>query len=52
MQLYDEMKQLYKLFASKVEAPRIKAGKRQTVETLIKEETLLLAKYLREEQKT
>jgi len=35
----------------KVETPRIKFGKRQTVETLINEEALLFAKYLRNERK-
>jgi hypothetical protein len=30
---------------STVEIPRIKVGKRQTLETLINEEVLLLAKY-------
>jgi hypothetical protein len=29
--------------------PRIKAGERQTIETLINEEALLFAKYLRNE---
>jgi hypothetical protein len=32
-----------------VETPRIKVGKMQTIETLINEEALLLAKYLRKE---
>jgi hypothetical protein len=31
-----------------VEIPRIKVGERQTVETLINEEALLLAQYLRD----
>ena len=39
------------LFDSKVEIPRIKAGNKQTVETLIGEEALLFAKYLRSESK-
>ena len=46
------MKQLHALFESKVEVPRIKVGRRQTIETLINEEALLLAKFLREERKT
>lgn len=46
------MKQLYGLFESRVEVPRIRVGKRQTIETLISEETLLLAKFLRSERKT
>ena len=36
-------------FESKVDVPRIKHGKRQSVETLINEEALLLARFLREE---
>ncbi len=39
------------LFQSTVEIPRLKVGKRQEVESLINEEALLLAKYLRNEQK-
>ena len=35
----------------KVEIPRIKVGKRQTIETLITEEALLLAKHLRNENR-
>jgi len=42
-------KELNTLFRSKVEIPRIKVGKRQEIETLINEEALLFAKYLREE---
>jgi len=34
-----------------IEVPRIKHGRRQTLETLIIEEALLLAKYLRGEAK-
>lgn len=41
------------LFKSKVEASTIRSGgKSQRLETLINEEALLLAKYLREEKKT
>lgn len=39
------------MFNRKVENPRIKHGKRQTLHTLINEEALLLAKYLRNERK-
>ena len=39
-------------FESKVEIPRIKHGKKQTLETLINEEALLFAKYLRHERET
>jgi len=35
----------------KVEVPRIRHGSKQTLETLINEEALLLAKYLRNERK-
>jgi hypothetical protein len=37
---------------SMVETPRIRVGKKQTLETLISEEALLLAKYLTEEKQT
>ena len=36
-------------FESMVEIPRIKVGSKQTIETLISEEALLLAKCLRDE---
>jgi hypothetical protein len=39
----DFMKHLDRYFESKVEVPRIRVGKRQTVETLINEEALLFA---------
>ena len=39
------------LFNRTVEIPRIRNGKRQTLDTLINEEALLLAKYLRNERK-
>lgn len=39
------------LFNRYVEIPRIKHGKRQTFDTLINEEALLLAKFLRNEEK-
>jgi len=39
------------LFKRKVEIPRIRHGKKQTLDTLIKEEALLLAKFLRNERK-
>ena len=43
------MKELEKHFESKVEIPLIRYGKRQMIETLINEEVLLLAKYIRNE---
>ena len=51
-QTRDLMKQLQKMFESKIEISRMKVGKKQTVETLINEETLLFAKFLRDERKT
>ena len=41
------MKTLEDYFESTVEIPRIKIGKKQTVETLINEESLLFSTYLR-----
>ncbi|MBN1244047.1 hypothetical protein JXA31_00465 [Candidatus Bathyarchaeota archaeon] len=38
-------------FDRMVDIPRVKHGNRQTVDTLISEEALLLAKYLRNERK-
>jgi hypothetical protein len=45
------MNSLNEYFEKVVEIPRIKFGKRQTLETLISEEALLLAQYLRSEKK-
>ncbi len=42
---------LNSLFNRYVEISRIKHGKRQTLDTLITEEALLLARFLRNEQK-
>jgi hypothetical protein len=44
------MDKLNDYFESMVEIPRMKVGERQTIETLINEETLLFAKYLRNER--
>lgn len=41
---------LNEYFNSKVDVPRIRHGKTQTLETLINEEALLIAKYLRNEK--
>ena len=46
------MTKLEEFFESQVEIPRIKVGKKQTLETLITEEALLLAKYLRNERQS
>jgi hypothetical protein len=43
------MDRLNDYFESMAEIPRIKVGERQTIETLINEEALLFAKYLRNE---
>jgi CRISPR-associated protein Cas1 len=54
--LYDKLqnaffKKLDAYFKSTVEIPRIRVGKRQEIETLINEEAMLLAKFLRNERK-
>jgi hypothetical protein len=41
------MKQLDKFFESLVDVPRIRVGVKQTIETLINEEALLLVKFIR-----
>ena len=46
------MRNLNDYFDTKIELPLIRYGKRQRIETLINEEALLLAKYLRNERKT
>jgi CRISPR-associated protein Cas1 len=43
------LKRLNLYFISKIDTPRIKMGKKQEIETLIAEEALLFARYLREE---
>lgn len=48
----DLTRKLYSYFESTVEVERMRHGKRQTVETLINEEALLLAQYLRDESET
>ena len=45
-------KRLNDFFLTKVEIPRIMRGERQEIETLINEEALLFAKYLRGERQT
>jgi CRISPR-associated protein Cas1 len=47
----DLMNCLNKYFEMQAEIPRMKVGNRQSFETLINEEALLLAKYLRREKK-
>jgi len=49
----DELAKALNLFFNRmVEVSRIKVGQRQTIETLIREEALLFAKFLREGRKT
>ena len=48
----DFMARLNRFFESTVDIPRIRVGKRQTIETLINEEALLLAKFTRNESET
>jgi len=45
-------KKLNSYFEKKVQIPRIRWGKKQTLKTLINEEAFLLAKYLRNEKST
>jgi CRISPR-associated protein Cas1 len=45
----DMMKKLNSFFESKVEVPRIKHGNKQEIESLLNEEAMLLAKFLRGE---
>jgi len=45
------MRQLNQLFETEVEIPRIRHGNKQTLDTLITEEALLLARFLRNERK-
>lgn len=44
------MKKLSAYLKTFIEIPRIKVGKKQTIETLIKEETLIFGKFLRGER--
>ncbi len=44
------MKDLSKYFESMVDIPLIRHGKKQKIETMINEEALLLATYLRNEK--
>jgi CRISPR/Cas system-associated endonuclease Cas1 len=49
---HDLLRDLTELFKSKVTIPRVRMGDRQEIETLIKEEALLLAMYLRNEKQS
>lgn len=46
------MKTFNELSETKIEVPRMKVGRKQTVETLINEEAMLFAKFLRKENTT
>jgi hypothetical protein len=46
------VRNLNEYFKTEAEIPRIRMGKQQKIETLINEETLLLAQYLRNEKRT
>lgn len=52
VQTKDLMKRLHRFFECTVDVPRVRIGKRQTIETLISEEALLFAKFLRGERAT
>ena len=45
-------KKLNEYFETTIEIPRIRVGKRQTIDTLITEEVMLFAKFLRSEHNT
>jgi len=45
------MRELERYFESRVDIPAIRYGKSQVIDTLKSEEALLLAKYLRNENK-
>jgi CRISPR-associated protein Cas1 len=51
-EIKDFTKKLNDFFETTVEIPRIKVGRKQTIETLTNEEALLFAKYLRNEKET
>jgi hypothetical protein len=46
------VKDLNKYFQSKVDVSRVRMGKHQEIETLINEEALLFAQYLRNEKQS
>jgi len=50
LQTYGLIQKLNEFFESKVEIPRIRVDEHQTIETQINEESLLFAKFLRNEQ--
>jgi len=46
----DLINRLNRYFETRVDIPQIKRGKKQEIETLINEEAMLFAKYLRNER--
>jgi hypothetical protein len=46
------VKSLNRFFQNKVDVSRVRMGKRQEIETLINEEALLFAMFLRSERQT
>ena len=48
----DLVRELDEFFERRVEIPRIRVGQGQSIETLINEEALLLAKFLRDESES
>jgi CRISPR-associated protein Cas1 len=52
IQTRDLMTRLNEFFEFYVEIPRMRVGKKQTIETLIKEEAFVFSKFLRHERKT
>jgi CRISPR/Cas system-associated endonuclease Cas1 len=51
-QTHDFVKALNQYFQSKIGMPRVRMGKQQEIETLINEEALLLAMFLRNERQS
>jgi CRISPR-associated protein Cas1 len=51
-QTHDFVKALNQYFQSKIRIPRVRMGEQQEIETLINEEALLFAQYLRNERQT
>jgi CRISPR-associated protein Cas1 len=51
-QTHDFVKALNQYFRSKIRMPRVRMGEQQEIETLISEEALLFAQYLRNERQT
>lgn len=48
----DLLERLHSFFECKVDVPRVRIGNKQIIETLISEEALMFAKFLRGERAT